>query len=75
MGNSPVRLKRKTPELALEFVESVEKIHDKLQQKENRIIQQNPSKRRTERTIYGGISVIPIKLVLDFLIKKNHFRN
>ena len=60
-----------TPELALEFVESVEKIHNDLQQKENRIIQHDPSKRRTERTVYGGISVIPIKLVLDFLKKKN----
>ena len=59
-----------TPETALEFVESVEKIHNELQQKEKLKVQKDPSKRRVERTVYGGISVIPIKLVLDFLKHK-----
>ncbi|QEE16772.1 ArsR family transcriptional regulator [Promethearchaeum syntrophicum] len=64
-----------TPEIALEFVESVEKIHNKLQQKEIRRIQLDPSQKRVERTVYGGISVIPIKFVLNFLNQKNNLRN
>lgn len=56
-----------SPEFALEFVKSAEKIHNNLQYKEFQKIKRNASHRRVERTVYGGISVIPIKMVFDFL--------